>query len=89
KSKTTQATHQQIINSLIRILVVLREYLAECDYSYHKDRHSLPISRAFRGRPVILVFRVNTGQNRQIDDYENPSHLNETWGHIRRMIYNR
>ncbi|CAF4164453.1 unnamed protein product, partial [Rotaria magnacalcarata] len=24
-----------------------------------------------------------------IDDYENPSHLNETWGHIRRMIYNR
>ncbi|CAF3635592.1 unnamed protein product [Rotaria socialis] len=89
KSKTTQATHQQIINSLIRILVVLREYLAECDYSYHKDRHSLPISRAFRGRPVILVFRVNTGQNRQTDDYESPSHLNETWGHIRRMIYNR
>ncbi len=45
KSKSNQTTRQNRINSLIRILVVLREYLAECDYSYHRERSILPMSR--------------------------------------------
>ncbi len=45
KSKPNPATYQQRLNVLIRILVVLREYLAECDYSYHKERGILPMSR--------------------------------------------
>lgn len=45
KSKSNQSTHQNKYNSLIRILTVLREYLAECDYSYHKERGILPMSR--------------------------------------------
>jgi ubiquitin carboxyl-terminal hydrolase 9/24 len=36
---------QHKLNSLIRILIVLREYLAECDNSYHKERTILPMSR--------------------------------------------
>jgi ubiquitin carboxyl-terminal hydrolase 9/24 len=45
KLKSNQTTYQHRINSLIRILVVLREYLSECDYSYHKERSILPMSR--------------------------------------------
>jgi hypothetical protein len=46
-------------------------------------------SRAFRGRPTTLIVRLNTGQNRQTEEFEYSSHSNETWGQIRRMIYNR
>jgi len=45
KSKSNQTIHQNRIHSLIRLLVVLREYLSECDASYHKDRAFLPMSR--------------------------------------------
>ncbi len=45
--------------------------------------------RAFRGRPVIVLVRLNTGQNRQTEDFEYSCHSNETWGQIRRMISNR
>ncbi len=45
KLKSNHTIHQYRINSLIRILVVLREYLSECDYSYHKERSILPMSR--------------------------------------------
>ena len=39
-----KSTPQRIV-ALIRLLTVLREYLAECDYSYHKDRNVLPMAR--------------------------------------------
>ena len=45
--------------------------------------------RAFRGRPVTLLIRANTGQNRQTEDSEYSCHSNDTWGHIRRMIHSR
>ncbi|CAF0941972.1 unnamed protein product [Adineta ricciae] len=80
--------YQPKLNSLIRILIVLREYLAECDNSYHKERSILPMARAFRGRAMTLIIRVNTGQNRT-DDFEHGFHSNDTWGHIRRFIHNR
>lgn len=37
--------YQHKLNALIRILIVLREYLAECDNSYHKERVYLPMAR--------------------------------------------
>lgn len=43
--KDAQQAFQHKLNSLIRILIVLREYLAECDNSYHKERSTLPTSR--------------------------------------------
>ena len=45
KSKSNPTIRQNRMNSLIRILTVLREYLSECDYSYHRDRAILPMSR--------------------------------------------
>ncbi|CAF1165958.1 unnamed protein product [Adineta steineri] len=89
KTKSNQITYQQKLNAIIRILIVLREYLGECDYSYHKERSFLPMSRAYRGRPVTVLVRLNTGQNRQAEDFEYQCHSNETWGQIRRMIFNR
>jgi ubiquitin carboxyl-terminal hydrolase 9/24 len=86
--KDFKQEYQHKLNSLIRILIVLREYLSECDNSYHKERSILPMSRAFRGRPMTLMIRVNTGQNRT-DDFEHGFHSNDTWGHIRRFIHNR
>ncbi|CAF1048629.1 unnamed protein product, partial [Didymodactylos carnosus] len=77
------------INSLIRILIVLREYMLECDNSYHKERLVLPMSRAFRGRQVTIIVRVNQSQNRPADEFEHLHHSNETWGQIRRSIYHR
>jgi len=88
KQEHSKDEYQQKINSLIRILTVVREYLAECDNSYHKERSILPMSRAFRGRSITLIIRVNTGQNRT-DDFEQNFHSNDTWGHIRRFIHNR
>ncbi len=49
---------------------------------------NLKFLRAFRGRPMTLIIRVNTGQNRT-DDFEHGFHSNDTWGHIRRFIHNR
>lgn len=89
KTKLNSSTYQYRINSLIRILIVLREYLSECDYSYHKERSVLPMSRAFRGRSIVLIVRYNTGQNRQTEDFEYSCHSNETWGQIRRTISTR
>ena len=55
---------------------------------YFEEIHFLSF-RAFRGRPVVVTVRMNTGQNRQTEDFEYPCHSNETWGQIRRMISNR
>ncbi|UJR08730.1 hypothetical protein I4U23_012987 [Adineta vaga] len=85
KSKSTP----EKINALTRLLTVLREYLAECDYSYHKERNVLPMARAFRGRPVTVFIRFLSGQNRQGEDFDYQCHSNDTWGQIRRMISNR
>jgi ubiquitin carboxyl-terminal hydrolase 9/24 len=45
KTKSNQTAYQHKLNMIIRLLIVLREYLAECDYSYHKERGILPMSR--------------------------------------------
>ena len=45
KLNNNQISSELGVNTLIRILIVLREYLAECDYFYHKERSILPMSR--------------------------------------------
>lgn len=89
KAKSSQSNRSNRINSLLRLLVMLKEYLSDCDTSYHKDRMLLPMSRAFRGRPVTVIVRINTGQNRQTEDLDHLCHSNETWGQIRRLIAHR
>lgn len=45
KSKSNAIKQQNRINALVSLLTVLKEYLAECDASYHKDRVNLPMFR--------------------------------------------
>ena len=45
KAKSNAIKHQNRINALVSLLTVLKEYLAECDASYHKDRVNLPMFR--------------------------------------------
>lgn len=45
KQDDSKTIYQYKLNSLIRILTVVKVYLAECDHSYHKERTHLPMSR--------------------------------------------
>ncbi|KAK0066423.1 ubiquitin carboxyl-terminal hydrolase FAF-X isoform X1 [Biomphalaria pfeifferi] len=73
---------------MVRVLTVLKEYLAECDEAYREERTILPLSRACRGKVMLLKVRFPS-QNRQGDDIEILSHSNETVGQVRRQILQR
>ncbi|KAK7089931.1 ubiquitin carboxyl-terminal hydrolase 9X-like isoform X2 [Littorina saxatilis] len=73
---------------MVRVLNVLKEYVAECDEAYTEERVILPLSRAFRGRLVTLKVRYQS-QGRQVEDFEIWSHQNETVGAVRRHILQR
>ena len=45
KSKSNAMKHATRVNALIRLLIVLKEYLGECDTSYHRERTNLPMLR--------------------------------------------
>ncbi|BFZ00611.1 hypothetical protein BsWGS_03650 [Bradybaena similaris] len=70
---------------MVRVLTVLKEYLAECDEAYREERTILPLNRACRGKLMLLKVRFPS-QNRQGDDVEIWSHSNETVGQVRRQI---
>lgn len=78
--------NEQRSTKLVRILRVLHEYLGECDRMYKHERQYLPSFRAFRGRNVTVHFRINVGQDRQLDEFEHSTHSNEVWGNIRRIV---
>lgn len=73
---------------MVRALRVLSEYVAQCDGDYPHDRAILPMSRAHRGRHLVLTVRFPS-QGRQVDDLELLAHTNDTLGAVRRQIYTR
>lgn len=77
---------KQEITQILRVLIVLREYLNEFDSNYSCERIYAPLSRASKGKSLLLVVRLQI-QNRPADDIELISHVNETIGSIRRQIY--
>jgi ubiquitin carboxyl-terminal hydrolase 9/24 len=48
KLQSTENSSEAKLNMLIRILIVLHVYLAECDYAFHKERAFLPMARSVR-----------------------------------------
>ena len=76
----------QEITQILRVLIVLREYLNEFDASYLCERVHPPLCRASKGKSVLLLVRLQV-QNRQADDIELISHVNETIGSLRRQIF--
>lgn len=73
---------------MVRVLTVLKEYVAECDEAYGEERSILPLGRACRGRLVTLFIRF-PNQGRQVEDLDIWSHTNDTLGSVRRQILNR
>ncbi|KAK3714003.1 hypothetical protein RRG08_009701 [Elysia crispata] len=86
-----QASRERVLQEtarMVRVLTVLKEYLAECDEAYREERTILPLSRACRGKLMLLKIRFPS-QNRQGDDVEIWSHSNETVGQVRRHVLQR
>ncbi|XP_074657837.1 ubiquitin carboxyl-terminal hydrolase 9X-like [Tubulanus polymorphus] len=79
--------HQETCR-MIRVMTVLREYMAECDDTYGEERAILPLGRACRGKHLTLLVRF-PNQGRQVEDIDVWSHTNDTIGSVRRHILHR
>ncbi|VDH98041.1 ubiquitin carboxyl-terminal hydrolase 9/24 [Mytilus galloprovincialis] len=85
KDKDSTNRVMQETSRMVRVLTVLKEYVAECDEAYTDERSILPLSRACRGKLVTLIVRFPS-QGRQMEDIEIWSHSNDTIGQVRRQI---
>ncbi|XP_064639618.1 probable ubiquitin carboxyl-terminal hydrolase FAF-X isoform X3 [Lineus longissimus] len=88
KDKDSVNRVHQETSRMIRVMTVLREYVAECDDAYGEERAILPLSRACRGKHVTLLVRF-PNQGRQMEDIDIWSHTNDTIGAVRRQILHR
>jgi ubiquitin carboxyl-terminal hydrolase 9/24 len=88
KDKDSVNRVHQETSRMIRVMTVLREYVAECDDAYGEERAILPLSRACRGKHVTLLVRF-PNQGRQVEDIDVWSHTNDTIGAVRRQILHR
>lgn len=70
---------------MCRVIRVLQEYIKECDRTFSGDRKRLPLSRAHRGKDLILFIRFNN-PGRQIDDMEFTTHTNEMVSTLKRNL---
>ncbi|GAB0088843.1 Probable ubiquitin carboxyl-terminal hydrolase FAF [Sergentomyia squamirostris] len=75
-------------DKMCRVLRVLQEYIKECDRTFNGDRYFLPLSRACRGKYLIIYIRFQN-PGRQIDDMEIVTHSNETVASFKRNLLKR
>lgn len=71
-----------------RIVKVLQEYIKECDRTFTGDRVFLPLSRASRGKHLVLYIRFQT-PGKALDDIEVTTHTNETVLSFKRSLLKR
>jgi len=88
KDKDSINCRNQEALRMIRVMTVMREYVAECDDAYGEERAILPLGRACRGKHLTLLVRF-PNQGRQGDDLDIWSHANDTVGSVRRQIIHR
>lgn len=74
---------------MCRVIIVLIEYIKECDRSYTGERIQLPLSRAFRGKYISLYIRFQCPGRQQIDDMEINTHSNEMVASFKRNLLKR
>lgn len=86
QEKNDEIRSEQEITQILRVMVVLREYLNEFDVNYLYERFYPPLFRSSKGRSVVIMVRFQI-QNRQNEELEIFSHTNETIGSLRRQIY--
>ena len=88
KNKANESKICEAALRIVRCLTVLREYIAECDDDYSEERLFLPHARAYYGKHITMIVRT-VAQNRQTEDFELWSHLNQTIATVRRQILQR
>lgn len=83
----------QEITQVLRVMIVLREYINEFDSTYFYERLHAPFYRASKGKSLTLVIRMQmqnkppTAAGNNSDEFELVSHVNDTIGSLRRQIY--
>lgn len=75
-------------DKMCRVVSVLQEYIKECDRAFNGDRFLLPLSRAHRGKHMVLYVRFQTA-GRQPEDLEIVTHSNETVAGFKRLLLKR
>ena len=85
---TDDSKTNQEITQILRVMIVLREYINEFDANFLYERIYPPLFRASKGKSVIILVRIQL-QNKPADEIELISHVNETIGSLRRQIYIR
>lgn len=74
---------------MCRVIIVLIEYIKECDRSYSGERIFLPLSRAFRGKHISLYIRFQCPGRQQLEDMEFNTHSNEMVASLKRNLLKR
>ena len=85
-SKNDELRSKKEITLILRVMIVLREYLNKFDANYLYERLYPPLCRASKGKSIVIIVRFQV-QNRQNEDIELLSHTNETIGTLRRQIF--
>jgi ubiquitin carboxyl-terminal hydrolase 9/24 len=85
-NKNDELRSNKEITLILRVMIVLREYLNEFDANYLYERLYPPLCRASKGKSIVIIVRFQV-QNRQNEDIELLSHTNETIGSLRRQIF--
>lgn len=72
-----------------RVIIVLIEYVKECDRSYNGERICLPLCRSYRGKHMVLIIRFQCQGRQQLDDIEIVTHSNEMVVSFKRNLLKR
>ncbi|XP_055592891.1 probable ubiquitin carboxyl-terminal hydrolase FAF isoform X2 [Uranotaenia lowii] len=79
----------QTAEKMCRVVRTLQEYIKECDRNYSGDRMLLPLSRASRGKHIVLSIRFQNPGGRPLDEMEVSTHNNETIFSFKRNLLRR
>lgn len=91
QTSETKEIHMHRMNEaekMCRIVRVLQEYIKECDRTFYGDRYFLPLSRASRGKHIVLYVRFQT-PGKALDDIEITTHSNEMVISFKRNLLKR
>uniref|UniRef100_A0A336MFC5 ubiquitinyl hydrolase 1 n=1 Tax=Culicoides sonorensis TaxID=179676 RepID=A0A336MFC5_CULSO len=91
QTNETKEIHMHRLNEaekMCRIVRVLQEYIKECDRAFYGDRYFLPLSRASRGKHIVLYVRFQT-PGKALDDIEITTHSNEMVISFKRNLLKR
>lgn len=88
ESKDIKMRHVEA-EKMCRVIIMLLEYIKECDRSFSGERVVLPLSRAYRGKHITSYVRIQFPGRQQTEDMEINTHTNEMVASFKRQILKR